>query len=93
MDFFIITFFDSVFVQDGTEVVHDSPANKTSERHVYYCVPIPGENEWVKMVRSCLLLPLLSFGVDIFGAVLIAKVVGSYRISSPNNSSILICYI
>ncbi|KAF6018668.1 MCMBP [Bugula neritina] len=33
---------------ENLNILHNSPVTKMSERHVFYCVPIPGETEWVK---------------------------------------------
>ena len=45
MHFYFLHFF-----KNGEEVIHDSDRNVTLERQTLYCVPIPGENEWVKVV-------------------------------------------
>ena len=40
----------SILFQAGEEVIHESEDNVTLERQTLYCVPVPGENEWVKQV-------------------------------------------
>lgn len=34
----------------GENIVTDSPRCETGDRLTYYCVPVPGENEWVKKI-------------------------------------------
>lgn len=39
---------DMTECQPGFQVNYDSPNSVTSEKHTFYCVPIPGETEWAK---------------------------------------------
>lgn len=39
---------DVVRCPENFELRLESPKNITKERHIYYCVPIPGETEWAR---------------------------------------------
>ena len=42
-------------LQDEEEIDFDSHRNVTLDRQTLYCVPIPGENEWVRKVGQIML--------------------------------------
>ncbi|XP_065071215.1 mini-chromosome maintenance complex-binding protein-like [Rhopilema esculentum] len=49
-------FRDTNDCEKGETILYDSESNKTMERQSLYCVPVPGENEWVKnefKFRNC----------------------------------------
>ena len=37
-------------LQPCEEIKLDSPRNVTMDRHTFYCVPVPGESDWVKEI-------------------------------------------
>ena len=46
----MVIFKDNLCSKEGEEIDFDSHRNVTLDRQTLYCVPIPGENEWVRKV-------------------------------------------
>lgn len=57
---YLIHFFIYIYFKIGERIVHESVENVTLERQTLYCVPVPGENDWVSQVSSSTMKAFLS---------------------------------